>query len=129
MPLRLTLKARERVIIGGAVLRNGNGRAVMLIENKVPVLRASDILSPPAAKTPCDQVYLALQLAYVEPENRAGHLEIYRGLASAVRDTAPSCSPFIDAIDDHIASGHYYQALKSASTLRRHEQELISHVQ
>jgi len=53
MPLRLTLKSQERVIIGGAVVKNGDSRTELHVENKVPILRETDILSPKLVKTPC----------------------------------------------------------------------------
>jgi len=128
MPLRLTLKPHERIILGGAVVRNGEAHASLLIENQVPVLRENDILSPRTVCTPCERVYLALQLIYVEPERRGTHLETYRRLADAVAEAAPSCRTIVERIDEHVNAGHFYQALKAGHVLRRHERELLQHV-
>ena len=128
MPLRLTLKPHERVIIGGAAVRNGGTPTALLVENQVPVLREHDILSPRTVCTPCERVYLALQLGYVDVEQRPTHFETYQRLADEVRRAAPSCGPILDRIDEQLAAGNPYQALKAGRWLRRHEQELLQHV-
>jgi flagellar biosynthesis repressor protein FlbT len=129
MALRLTLKPHERVILGGAVLRNGGSRVDLLIENRVPVLRGADIMSPSAVRTPCERVYLALQLMYVDPDQAEGHRESYRSLVAEVLEAAPSCRRPIERIEASVAAGQLYQALKAARALIEHEQELMSHVQ
>src|SRR5439155_12790288 len=95
MALRLSLKPHERVIIGGAALRNGGTRTELLIENEVPVLRESDILSPSMVRTPCERIYLVLQLMYVDPERSEQHIDRYRSLVADVAATAPSCRPLL----------------------------------
>jgi flagellar protein FlbT len=122
------LKPRERAIIGGAVLRNGGTRVRLRVENSVPVLREPDILSPRAVRTPCERVCLALQLLYVDPEGLGRHLDTYRSLVADVAEAAPSLRPWLAPIDDHVRAGRYYQAIKSARSLREHERELMSHV-
>lgn len=129
MALRLTLKPHERVIISGAVIRNGDNRIEFLIENEVPVLRESDILSPNSVRTPCDRIYLALQLLYVDPQRTSEHQETLEGLVREVLDAAPSCRPLLREIETLTAAGRLYQALKSARTLRQHEREILAHVQ
>ncbi len=128
MALRLTLKPRERVIIGGAALRNGDGRIELFVENEVPVLRESDILSPGAVRTPCQRIYLALQLAYVDAARRAEHADRFRALAAEVAAAAPSCRPLLDRIAACLEAGRYYQALKVGRRLLDHEREILSHV-
>jgi flagellar protein FlbT len=128
MALRLKLKAGERVIISGAVIRNGTARTELLIENEVPLLREPDILSPRAVRTPCERIYLALQLLYVDPERSDEHLATFRALITDVAQAAPSCRRFITAIESHVAAGQLYQALKSAKALLQHEYELLNHV-
>ena len=59
MPLKITLKPRERLILGGAVLRNGDGATHLLVENEVPILRERDILTEKNAASPCRRVYFA----------------------------------------------------------------------
>lgn len=128
MALRLTLKPNERVIIGGAAVRNGSTRAEFLIENRVPVLREPDILSPSAVRTPCERVVLALQLLYVDVDQADEHCKTYRELIADVAEAAPSCRQLIDDIDLLVQSGQYYQALKRARDLLDHERDLFKSV-
>ncbi len=128
MALRLTLKPNERVIIGGAVIRNGEARAELFITNEVPVLREQDILSPGAVQTPCERIYLAIQLMYVDPAQGGAHGATLRSLLHEVLEAAPSCSLLIEDIEGLVAAGRLYQALKSARALIAHEKELMRDV-
>jgi flagellar protein FlbT len=128
MPLRLSLRAHERAIIGGAVIHNGETRCEFLIENEVPVLRESDVLSPGSVQTACERVYLALQLMYVDPARAETHAETFRVLVEEVRTAAPSCGTLLDKIVTLADTGRLYQALKSAQALREREKEIIQDV-
>jgi flagellar protein FlbT len=128
MALQLNLRPGERVILGGAVVRNGSSRARLRIENEIPVLRESDILRPGAVRTPCEGVYFALQLAYVDPSRSGEHLETYRDLADQVRAAAPSSRPWLEDVDARLEAGDYYRALKCARALLTWERETLSRV-
>lgn len=128
MPLRLTLKPGERVIVGGAVIRNGDGRSEFLIENETPVLREADILSPKAVRTACDRIYLALQLMYVDPQGFEHNDRAFRILVKEVGRAAPSFVPMLDEIVALVEENRLYQALKSTQVLLDREKELMKHV-
>ncbi|NIP22383.1 MAG: flagellar protein FlbT, partial [Aliifodinibius sp.] len=50
----MTLKPDEKMIVGGAVVTNGNSSNIhLIIENKVPVLRQKDILTEKKATSYC----------------------------------------------------------------------------
>lgn len=66
MALKIKLKPHERLIIGGAVVANGDSKCDLIIENEVPVLRDKDILREKEANTPSKRVYFAIQLMYVD---------------------------------------------------------------
>ena len=128
MPLRLSLKTHERVIIGGAVIRNSETRSEILIENEVPILRETDIMSPSDVSTACDQIYLALQLLYVDPDRRDQHRQTCNRLVQDVLAAAPSLADQLETVMELVDSDRLYQALKSAQTLLQREKELIKHV-
>jgi flagellar protein FlbT len=128
MAFRLTLKPHERAVLAGAVIRNGNSRTVLLVENEVPILRECDILSPAAVRTPADRVVLAIQLMYLDAAQRDGHHAAYLTLAGELRDTAPSLREELVQVDDHVSAGRYYQALRAARRLREGERRLLDHV-
>lgn len=128
MALQLSLRPGERVILGGAMVRNGSARARLVVENEVPILRESDILRPGSVRTPCERVVLAIQLAYVDPAQAPRHLATYRELAEQVVAAAPSCRETIAALDAWIEDGEFYRALKSARALLAWEKERLAHV-
>lgn len=127
MALRLKLKAGERVIVGGAVVRNGSNRAELFVENDTPVLREPDIMRPGAVRTPCERIYLTLQLMYVDEHPPGWYADAYRELKDEVLVAAPSCGPLLHAIDEQLESGRLFQALRQARRLIEHERELLSH--
>ena len=108
---------------------NGGGRAVLIVENEVPILRECDILSPREVHTPADRVVLAIQLMYVDPAQRDTLHATYEHLSQELRDAAPSLGGDLDLVNDHVSSGRYYQALRAARQLRRDERRLLGHVQ
>ena len=127
MALRIELKPRERFILGGAVLRNGDTRSELILENNVPILRGKNILSLEDADTPCKRIYFLIQLMYVEGGNLEGHQDTYWALVRDIVKAAPSMLGLIDAINEHLVGGRYYEALKLARKLINEEERLIQH--
>jgi flagellar protein FlbT len=128
MALRIQLRPGERLLVGGTVIRNGSQRSTLWIESAAPVLREADILPPRLVRTPCERVYLALEMLYVEPARAAAHLAACEALAAEVRDAAPSLAPDLEAVDALVRSGDVYRALRRARTLLAREKELLAHV-
>jgi flagellar biosynthesis repressor protein FlbT len=125
MSLKITLKSNERLIVGGAVVKNGSKGIVLFIENTVPILREKDIMGEKDANTPCKRVYFTLQLMYIDepnvPQYRASLAEQVKEIMAA----APSTIPIIEQINERIEAGNYYQALKTARNLIEYEEELL----
>jgi flagellar protein FlbT len=128
MGLKITLKPNEKMIIGGAVISNGCGKAEFIVENNVPILRQKDIIAPDDANTPARRIYLAIQLMYVDGQNLDKYQEIYGVLIREFVQAAPSSRKLVDNIDDMIRQGNYYQALRSTQSLIEFEQEVLDRV-
>lgn len=116
------------MIIDGAVITNGSQGSSFIIENKVPLLRQPDIINEEGANTPCRRIYLAVQLMYIDMENKAIHYAAYWDLAQNLVKAAPSMAGFVDEISEYIQSDKYYQALKLAKKMINYEHELLSRV-
>ena len=130
MALKITLKPREKMVLGGAVISNGNKAGCeLIIESRVPILREKDILSENDADTPCRQLYFIIQLLYIDEGNQAIHQQNYWDLVNEIVKAAPSTVGLIDHINEEIVSGRYYQALKLTQKLIDYEQEVIRRVQ
>ena len=128
MALKISLKPNERIIVGGAVIANGNTRCDLRIENKIPILRQKDIMSEKDADSPCRKIYFTIQLMYIDEENLTEHHNIYWGLVHDIVKAAPSMVALIDQISDFILNDKYYQALKLARKLIDYEQEMMDRV-
>lgn len=126
MALKVELKPNERIIVGNAVIRNGDQRTRFFIEGEAPILREKDILTASTADTPAKKIYLAVQLMYLK-EDLATHDEIYFPLVHDFLSAAPSAMPLIAEINNMILSGDLYKALRSARKLIAYEQELMDH--
>lgn len=128
MALKITLKPNEKLIIGGAVLRNGPGKCEFIVENNVPILRQNSILSPKDADTPARRIYLAIQLMYVDRANIDTHLQLYWQLVREFIQAVPSSVALMDQINEWIYKDNHYHALQLAKNLIELEQEVIERV-
>jgi flagellar protein FlbT len=126
MSLKVELKPGERIIVGTAVIRNGDVRARLHIEGDAPILREKDILTAATADSPAKKIYLAVQLMYLSGDLTA-HNEFYFPLVQDFLKAAPSALPLIAEINSRILAGDLYRALKAVRSLITYEQELIAH--
>lgn len=125
MALKITLKPRERMIIGNAVITNGPVKAEFVVESNTPILRQKDILSAAEADTPARRIYFCVQLMYVDGDNMTEHHKLYWELVRDFISAAPSSLRLIDELNELIVQEKYYQALKTACQLMHYEQEVI----
>lgn len=85
MPLTIRLRPGERLIVNGAVLRNGSTRAVALeVLNKVTTLHERDLILPEQATSALKQLYLYIQMMHLEPENHEQHYQPFVKLSAMV---------------------------------------------
>jgi flagellar protein FlbT len=128
MPLKITLKPNERVVIGGAVITNGKSGSDLIIENNVPVLREKDIISEKEIDSHCKRIYFTIQLMYIDEKNIEIYHKNFLELIKELIKSAPSTTDLIEEISKFIIGGNYYQALKTAKKLIDYEQKVIAHV-
>jgi len=128
MPLKITLKPSERMILGGAVVTNGNSTANLTIENKVPVLRQKNIMTEKKADSPCRRLYFVIQLMYIDEENLITHHNNYWKMVQDIVKAAPRFVGLIDQISEYILANNYYRALKLTKKLIDYEQEVVNRV-
>src|SRR5919106_2610501 len=108
MPLSLRLKPGERLIVNGAVLRNGSPRAIELeLLNHVTTLHERDLMLPEQADTPLRRLYFEIQMMHLEPENAERHRKAAIDLsaqlyAAAMQDEASPHGPLVAELIDLI---------------------------
>ena len=126
MPLKITLKPNEKVIIAGAVLKNGNTATRFLVENNVPILREKDIMREGEADTPARRIYFLIQLMYVDQTNLIAYHGAYWKVVRDFLAASPSSLKLIDEISQNILGDKYYPALRLARKLIEHESRILA---
>jgi len=126
MPLKLQIKPGERFILGRAVVTNSGPATELVVEGDVPVLRGKDVLPLKDAETPCQRIYVAIQLMYVDHPDTDSHRALFTELVEDVLRAAPTTMRFLGPITDEVVGGRYYQALKLARALIDYEAELLT---
>jgi len=124
--LKVELKPNERVIIGTAVVRNGDQRTSLVIEGHAPILREKDILTPKTADTAAKLIYLTIQLMYIDGKI-AENIGMYQNLLLEFQQAAPGSTQIILAIHNHILNGDLYKGLKEAKRLLEYERTVLDH--
>lgn len=127
--LVLKLGPKERVLINGAVIENGDKRSKLAIMTAdANILRLRDAIHPEDAKTPVRRVCYAAQLVLsgdAKPEDQ--HLPLLRQIEelSQVFDDPDSKKHLADATKALISKQHY-QCLKSLRALLPREDRLFA---
>lgn len=130
MPLKLSLKPGEKVVLNGAVIQNGDRRTTLLLQNKASVLREKDIMQTEDVNTPARRIYFPVMMMYLEGSDTA---DVYNEFAlrmtefmSAVRNA--SVLEECVAISRDVMSGDYYKALSRCRKLMDYETERLADV-
>lgn len=127
MPLKITLKPFERLIVNGAAIRNGERSATFLIETQCKFLRESEIILEADADTAAKRLCVTLQLIYLA-DNPIEAEDLFVRQATELMRAVPSTGSFILAIQDELAAGQYHRAIKRGKELVAYERSLTEHL-
>ena len=119
MPLKLSLKPGETFVVNGAVVRNGDRRGVLLLENQARVLREKDILHPRDATTPAARAYFSVMQMYLLGEaDGPTYSQAAESLAAllAASEDEDSRAAVLDITAD-VACSNLYRALSRCRRL------------
>lgn len=130
MPLKLSLKPGERFVVNGAVLQNGDRRAVLLLQNKASILREKDIIQPEDANTPGKHVYFPIMMMYLDPAEANRHYDQFvlrlNEFMGAIR--SPDILKECVSLSREVMAQDYYKALTRCRKLLVYEQGLLGNV-
>lgn len=131
MSLVLKLGPRERVMINGVVLENGDRRTRLeIITPDAKVLRLRDAIHPDEANTPVRRVAYVAQLVLAgEADPEEGRRQLVRGieqLAQVFRD--PDSVAHLREAAESVAEDRIYQALRALRALLPLEERLLGAV-
>ena len=128
--LVLKLSPRERVLINGAVIENGERRArITILTPDANILRLRDAIHPEEATTPVRRVCYAAQLLLsgdATPEDARQNLLRQIETLSQVLTDFDSRAQLTRATET-LLNGHYYQCLKALRSLLPREERLLAH--
>jgi len=126
--LVLKLGPRERVMINGVVMENGDRRTrINILTPEANVLRLRDAIHPSEANTPVRRVcYIAQLVLAGEADPEEGRRQVLRGIEQLSQVfTDPESRAHLDAATAAAAEGRFYQALRAMRNLLPRETRLL----
>jgi flagellar biosynthesis repressor protein FlbT len=129
MPLKVRLKPSEKVIINGAVITAGENGATLVLHNKASLLRAKDILQEHEANTPAKRIYFVVMLMYLDPQSKADYMDRFSELLMDLMNATslPAIKKSLVYINNDVAQGEFYRALKTCRAVMKVESELLGY--
>jgi len=127
--LVLKLSPRERVLINGAVIENGDRRSrLAIVTPNANILRLRDAIHPENAQTPVRRVcYIAQLVLSGDVEAEDARNQLLRGieqLSQVLKDN--DSRSLLDQATEAVLEEQFYQCLKSLRGLLPREERLMS---
>ena len=127
--LVLKLGPKERVLVNGAVIENGDRRArLSIVTPNANILRLRDVIHPEEASTPVRRVCYAVQLVLSgDSDPASARLTLMRRieeLGHVFND--PDSRTFLTRATEALLQDQFYQCLKSLRSLLPREDQLLS---
>jgi flagellar biosynthesis repressor protein FlbT len=119
MALKLVLKPKERFVINGAVVVNGDRRSYLLIQNNASILRERDVMQERDASTPVRRIYFAIQMLYLDDANRSVYLKLFdrrlQEFLGAIKDreVRAQCASVLSDVENR----NFYRALSTCKKM------------
>ncbi len=130
MPLKLSLKPGEKFVLNGAVLQNGDRRAVLVLQNKASVLREKDILHEADAQTPARRIYFPVMMMYLDEATALKQYDEFVRRLTEFMSVIQNPSILADCVNisRHCMEREYYKALMLCRKLIEYEDERLGNV-
>ncbi|EKE74604.1 MULTISPECIES: flagellar biosynthesis repressor FlbT [Roseobacteraceae] len=127
--LVLKLGPKERVLINGAVIENGDRRSrLSIVTPNANILRLRDAIHPEEVNTPVRRVcYIAQLVLSGDAEPKDARIQLMRGIEQLSQVlTDPDSRKILNTATAEIQNDQYYQALKLLRALIPREERLLS---
>jgi len=127
--LVLKLSPKERLLVNGAVIENGNRRSrLSILTSNAKILRLRDAIHPEEARTPVRRVCYSVQLIL------SGDTSVADGKIMVIRQLEELGQVFTDSdsrlslseANRALLEGHHYKCLKYLRSLLQREEILFS---
>jgi flagellar protein FlbT len=127
--LVLKLGPRERVLINGAVIENGDRRTrLAILTPNASILRLRDAIHPGEVTTPVRRVcYIAQLVLSGDVELAEARIQMLRGMEQLSQVfTDPDSRAQLARATDHLTQDQVYHALKALRSLLPREERLLA---
>ncbi|MEM6309604.1 MAG: flagellar biosynthesis repressor FlbT [Pseudomonadota bacterium] len=127
--LVLKLSPKERVLVNGAIIENGDRRSRLSIMTPgANILRLKDAIHPEDAKTPLRRVCYAVQMVL---SGDSDPVEVDLTLRRQIEDLAPmfgdpDSQQTLTEAQSYLSDGHHYKCLRSLRHLFPVEDAMVS---
>lgn len=128
--LILKLQPRERVLINGALLENGDRRTRFnIVSNDAKILRLKDALHPKDINTPVRRVYYIAQLAITgDADPKEARNQLLNGIESLSQVlTDPDSRVHLTQATEAAIGQHFYGCMKALRQLLPREDRLLAY--
>jgi flagellar protein FlbT len=129
--LVLKLAPKERVLINGAVIENGDRRTrLSILTPNANILRLRDAIHPEQANTPVRRVCYIVQLVLSgDTEPKGARSQVLRGIEQLSQVlTDPDSRGLLNRASAAVIQDQHYQALKLLRSLLPREERLLAAV-
>lgn len=127
--LVLKLGPKERVLINGAVVENGERRGrINIVTPNAHILRLRDAIHPEEVNTPVRRVcYIAQLVLSGDADPAEARLQLLRGIEQLSQVlTDPDSRKRLGAATSAVLAEQHYQVLKSLRGLLQREERLLA---
>ncbi|AXX99617.1 flagellar biosynthesis repressor FlbT [Profundibacter amoris] len=127
--LVLKLGPKERVLINGAVIENGDRRSrLSIVTPNANILRLRDAIHPEEVNTPVRRVcYIAQLVLSGDAQKEDAKLQLLRGIEQLSQVlTDHDSRTLLTTASEEVLDGKYYQALKALRGLLPREERLLA---
>ncbi|MCK0095785.1 flagellar biosynthesis repressor FlbT [Yoonia sp. F2084L] len=127
--LVLKLNPKERVLVNGAVIENGDRRSrLSILTPNANILRLRDAIRPDEVNTPVRRVcYIAQLVLSGDVAEEDAELQILRGIEQLSQALTDDDSRLhLDAATDAVTRKDFYRTLKSLRNLLQREARLLA---
>ena len=130
MPLKLSLRPGEKFVLNGAVVQNGDRRAVLVLQNKASVLREKDIMQPDEVQTPARRIYFPVMMMYLDEGSAERHYDEFVRRLTEFMGVISNPTVLADCVNisKHCMAREYYKALMLCRKLIDYEDERLGNV-
>lgn len=126
--LILKLAPRERVLINGAVIENGDKRSrFSIVTPNASILRLRDAIHPDEVKTPVRRVcYMAQLVLSGDSDSTEMRPKLLRGIEQLSQILVDADSrALLNRASDAVIAGEHYQVLRALRALLPREERLL----